>query len=622
MAVQLFQISSAIKTLTYASSINWDASNPDISITLTGNATLNNPTNLIVGATYTLYLYQDSVGNRTLSFGSIFNGFSPVLSTSANAVDIFTFKYDGTYLYGDRRTTTPPVIYGTSTPSNSSGTNGDLFINTSTGGFYFKVAGVWALVFTSGSGSGGKTTPTLPSSITLYCDLAFSASSKLTTNSSNQVIAVAASGGSNPFTLIQSNAGGVNNYPASYGALTSGNTYISNGGLNSQTAFTSFPGYPSLSNFTIVMTFFRGYTINSSTLLSNSTIQPLGGVINSNATYQLTLVNGWSTNQGIGIAGPINYTSRNCVEDLNVHTLIVICSSNNLSFYVDGVFAGSTTSTYGLTSPGWAQNILLSSGASATSSTDLNVLRTSFFAGAPNLTDIASIDNYYQYLYSNDYKSSALLAKPLWIFNGNSIFQGFYYGNMNTPSVQTVSRLKATYGKIINRWYNVSQGGTTTTQMLIDAPKYTDPYIAQQGTTTVNIVLHEGTNDILNGSTTGITTGAQAYANLKAYMLARKAAANSGQTVNVFVCTILPRTSFTSAQSSAALACNALIRSNAVSDGFAGYVDFDNNFNPSTANANLSIPTNTTYYLDGTHPTLTGATQMSITMAAALNSFV
>lgn len=89
--------------LTDAASITWDASLAQIaSVTLGGNRAVANPTNLKVGS-YILHVVQDGVGNRTLTWGSAFKwpaGVAPVLTTTANRRDLFSFICDGTNLYG------------------------------------------------------------------------------------------------------------------------------------------------------------------------------------------------------------------------------------------------------------------------------------------------------------------------------------------------------------------------------------------------------------------------------------------------------------------------------------------------------------------------------------------
>jgi hypothetical protein len=91
-------------TLSYASGISWDlADNQVAELTLTGNATLNNPTNQNAGSTYLLIVRQDGSGNRTLSYGSDYKwseGSSPTLTTAASGVDILSFVSDGNSMYG------------------------------------------------------------------------------------------------------------------------------------------------------------------------------------------------------------------------------------------------------------------------------------------------------------------------------------------------------------------------------------------------------------------------------------------------------------------------------------------------------------------------------------------
>lgn len=95
----------AFQTLTDAASIAWNVTNGvSAQVTLGGNRTLAAPTGLSAGSTYALIVRQDATGGRTLGYNSIFKwpgGVAPVLSTAANAVDVLTFLYDGTSLYGN-----------------------------------------------------------------------------------------------------------------------------------------------------------------------------------------------------------------------------------------------------------------------------------------------------------------------------------------------------------------------------------------------------------------------------------------------------------------------------------------------------------------------------------------
>jgi hypothetical protein len=59
-------------------------------VTLGGNRTFDNPSNITVGQSGSIFISQDGTGNRTLSYGSAFDfagGTAPTLSTAANAVD-------------------------------------------------------------------------------------------------------------------------------------------------------------------------------------------------------------------------------------------------------------------------------------------------------------------------------------------------------------------------------------------------------------------------------------------------------------------------------------------------------------------------------------------------------
>ena len=62
-------------------------------VTLGGNRTLSNPTNIAAGATYIWVVTQDGTGGRTLAFGSYFKfpgGTAPTLTTTAGGVDIIS----------------------------------------------------------------------------------------------------------------------------------------------------------------------------------------------------------------------------------------------------------------------------------------------------------------------------------------------------------------------------------------------------------------------------------------------------------------------------------------------------------------------------------------------------
>ena len=78
--------------LSDGANIATDASLGNIfTVTLGGNRTLDNPTNLVAGRTYVWVVTQDGTGSRTLAYGSNFDfpgGTAPTLSTGAADVDL------------------------------------------------------------------------------------------------------------------------------------------------------------------------------------------------------------------------------------------------------------------------------------------------------------------------------------------------------------------------------------------------------------------------------------------------------------------------------------------------------------------------------------------------------
>lgn len=84
-------------TLTDATTIATDASlSNTFTVTLGGNRTLGNPTNMTNGAIYNWRVTQDGTGSRTLAYGSKFKwpgGTAPTLTTTAGAVDFISGQY-------------------------------------------------------------------------------------------------------------------------------------------------------------------------------------------------------------------------------------------------------------------------------------------------------------------------------------------------------------------------------------------------------------------------------------------------------------------------------------------------------------------------------------------------
>ncbi len=92
--------SPTVVALTYAATLNTDASAGDIfDVTLTGNATLANPTNPVNGKTLRWRIRQDATGSRTVTLGNKFvvpsSASSPLpWSTAANKTDLLAATYD------------------------------------------------------------------------------------------------------------------------------------------------------------------------------------------------------------------------------------------------------------------------------------------------------------------------------------------------------------------------------------------------------------------------------------------------------------------------------------------------------------------------------------------------
>lgn len=85
----------AITALTDGATITPDfAAANNFSVTLGGNRTLANPTNLTAGQHGCIVITQDGTGSRTLAYGSNWkfpNGTAPTLTTTASAVDVLAY---------------------------------------------------------------------------------------------------------------------------------------------------------------------------------------------------------------------------------------------------------------------------------------------------------------------------------------------------------------------------------------------------------------------------------------------------------------------------------------------------------------------------------------------------
>ena len=84
-----------IDALTDASTIAVDMSvGNNFSVTLGGNRTLGNPTNLTAGQSGVIFITQDGTGSRTLAYSSYWDFPSqtaPTLTTTANAIDVLVY---------------------------------------------------------------------------------------------------------------------------------------------------------------------------------------------------------------------------------------------------------------------------------------------------------------------------------------------------------------------------------------------------------------------------------------------------------------------------------------------------------------------------------------------------
>ncbi len=92
--------SGTVDALTDGSTITPDfAESNNFSVTLGGNRTLANPSNIVAGQSGIIVITQDSTGSRTLSYGSYWKfagGTAPTLTTTANAVDVLAYYTNST----------------------------------------------------------------------------------------------------------------------------------------------------------------------------------------------------------------------------------------------------------------------------------------------------------------------------------------------------------------------------------------------------------------------------------------------------------------------------------------------------------------------------------------------
>jgi hypothetical protein len=90
-------------TLTSSFIPNWDNSNLQHVILSAATTSISGGTNIKNGAVYTMIVKQNATGSRLITWAPQYkwqSGIAPILSSTSNSVDIFTFISDGTNLYG------------------------------------------------------------------------------------------------------------------------------------------------------------------------------------------------------------------------------------------------------------------------------------------------------------------------------------------------------------------------------------------------------------------------------------------------------------------------------------------------------------------------------------------
>lgn len=92
-----------VQTLVSGAVVPWDLGlGANAVLTLTMNATLAAPSHMVPGVEYTLKVVQDTVGGWTLTFDAAYEfpgGVDPVITATADAIDVLTFWSDGTDMF-------------------------------------------------------------------------------------------------------------------------------------------------------------------------------------------------------------------------------------------------------------------------------------------------------------------------------------------------------------------------------------------------------------------------------------------------------------------------------------------------------------------------------------------
>jgi hypothetical protein len=94
--------SPGYQTLTDGATISWDLAFGSAEVTISGNRTLESPTNMNPGEHYFLSVIQDGVtGGRILTYDTAYkfpSNVKPILSTYPGTLDLLTFECDGNFM--------------------------------------------------------------------------------------------------------------------------------------------------------------------------------------------------------------------------------------------------------------------------------------------------------------------------------------------------------------------------------------------------------------------------------------------------------------------------------------------------------------------------------------------
>ncbi len=225
-----------------------------------------------------------------------------------------------------------------------------------------------------------------------------------------------------------------------------------------------------------------------------------------------------------------------------------------------------------------------------------------FFNSALSYADIATLSAVMQTKYA-----IADLSAPTYniVVDGNSLAAGYWTNDKTTMATGVLGVSGTTPMDMVN----LATSAITTPALTARAAALVDPLLnTNVSANRCILIVWEITND-LSGTT---QTDAAAYANIKAYCQARKAAG-----WKVIVCTCLPRTQagINANFETYRLSVNASIVANATSEGWADYVaDIASNATLGATGAS----NNTTYFNDKIHMKSAGHAIASTYVTAAL----